>query len=154
MDALTRSLPTWSAAEYGRRLEAQRSGTLVQFAAWDAGAPIGRGHVLFPGHEQWSISAWRERCAEVRDVFVAADRRRAGIAKALMATLEQTTQDRDMSRIGLMVTLDEDHGPARALYRSLGYEKAHGPFVSSVTLQTDAGPRPVLAVAVYLLKKL
>ena len=87
-------------------------------------------------------------------MFVAADRRRAGIAKALMATLEQTTQDRDMSRTGLMVTLDEDHGPARALYRSLGYEKAHGPFVSSVTLQTDAGPRPVFGVAVYLVKEL
>lgn len=143
-----------SVGDYSRRLEAQRRGTLVQIAAWAAGVPIGRGHLLFPGHEQWSISAWRERCAEVRDVFVAADRRRAGIAKALMAALEQTAHDRDMSRIGLMVTLDEEHGPARALYQSLGYERAHGPFVSSVTLQTDAGPRPVFAVAVYLVKEL
>jgi GNAT superfamily N-acetyltransferase len=90
----------------------------------------------------------------VRDVFVTAVRRRAGIAKALMAALEQTAQDRGMHRIGLMVTLDEDHGPARSLYQSLGYEKAHGPFVSSVTLQTDAGPRPVLGVADYLVKEL
>lgn len=154
MDALTRSLPTWSAAEYGRRLEAQRRGTLVQVVAWDGEVPIGRGHVLFPGHEQWSISAHRCGCAEVRDVFVEPERRREGAASAVMWMLEQVVRERGMARIGLSVSASEDARPAGRLYERLGYEHAHGPYVSSTELPGDEGPIQVGAVMNYLLKEL
>ena len=154
MDALTRSLPTWSAAEFGRRLEAQRRGTLVQFAAWDAGVPIGRAHVLFPGHEQWSISAHRCRCAEARDVQVAHEHRRRGVATALMHALEAASRGRGMNRIGLTVAHDDDAAPARALYERLGYRFAHGPFIGGVTIPGDHGPIHFATVFTYLTKEL
>ncbi len=133
---------------------AQRANLLVQFVAWDGEAPVGKGHVLFPGHEHWSISALRYNCPEVRDVFVEAPHRRRGAAAALMDVLEEAARDRGFSRIGLSVAQDDEAGPARALYEKLGYEFAHGPYIGSVTLLTDEAPRPVGGVFVYLTKGL
>jgi GNAT superfamily N-acetyltransferase len=50
--------------------------------------------VLFPEHEEFSTSAVREGCAEVRDVFVARPRRRLGVATTLMETLEDAVRER------------------------------------------------------------
>jgi len=110
--------------------------------------------VLFPEHEEFSTSAVREECAEVRDVFVVRPRRRLGVATGIMALLEDAARDRGMFRIGLSVALDEDAAPARALYDRLGYAHAHGPYVSSTTLEGDEGPIPVGAVMNYLVKEL
>ena len=148
-----RALPVWSSGEYARRLNAQRRGELVQAIAWLGSEPIGRGMVLFPGHEEYSISALRERCAEVRDVFVAAEQRRRGVASAMMAALETAAWDAGMVRVGLSVSLSEDAAPARALYARLGYLHAHGPYVSSTNLDGDDGPIPVGAVMTYLVRK-
>ncbi len=148
-------MPLWSRREYRRRLSAQLVGHLVQVVAWDdAGVPVGRGMVLFPGHPEWSTSAERERCAEVRDVEVVEGRRRRGIGRSVMAELEAAARGQRASRIGLTVGTGEDARAARALYGALGYRRAHGPFVSSATLVTDEGPRPVFVVAVYLTKSL
>ena len=149
-----RALPVWSRSEYARRLGAQRRGDLVQAVAWLDQEPIGRGMVLFPAHEEYSISAVRERCAEVRDVFVAFEHRRRGAARALMASLEAAAREGGMVRTGLTVSLDEDAAPARALYSRLGYAKAHGPFVTSANLAGDEGPVPVGAVLTYLAREL
>jgi GNAT superfamily N-acetyltransferase len=149
-----RRLPLWNGREYRRRLEAQARGLLVQAIAWDGDDPIGRAMILFPGHEEWSISAHRERCAEVRDVYVMEHARRRGAATALMERLEREAGARGFDRIGLMVGLDDSYAAARRLYESLGYAMAHGPLVSSVNLLTDDGPRPVFGVARYLVKTL
>jgi GNAT superfamily N-acetyltransferase len=135
-------------------LAAQERGELVQLIAWYGDAPVGRGHVLFPGHRQWSISAHRERCAEVRDVWVAPGRRRTGVATAIMRTCEEVVRGRGLARVGLSVALDEDAVPARALYEWLGYRTAHGPYVGTTRIDTDAGPKPVGAVFLYLVKEL
>jgi GNAT superfamily N-acetyltransferase len=116
--------------------------------------PVGRGHVLFPGHEQWSVSALRWNCPEVRDVFVVPEARRRGVSTAVMGALEQAVRDRGFSRIGLTVAQDEEAAPARALYDKLGYAFAHGPFIGSTAVATDEGPRPVGGVFVYLTKEL
>lgn len=151
---LMRELPTWSSRQYPLRLQAQRRGELVQVAAWEDEAPLGRGMVLFPAHEEYSISAERRGCAEVRDVFVAPDRRRGGVATALMGALESSAREAGMSRIGLAVSLDAPAAPARALYERLGYRYAHGPYVTSSTLVGDEGPFPVGAVLSFLVKDL
>jgi len=50
---------------------------------------------------------------------------------------------------------DEEHAPARALYESLGYRFAHGPFVTSTNLRGDDGRKiPVGAVMTYLVREL
>lgn len=154
LGALNRSLPLWSSVEYDRRLRAQRRFHLVQVVAWDRGLPIGRGTVLFPEHEEFSASAVREGCAEVRDVFVASDHRRRGVARALMKALEEAVRQHGMRRIGLSVALDDDAAPARALYDRLGYRHAHGPFLTSAMLQGDEGPLPVGAVLNYVVRDL
>jgi GNAT superfamily N-acetyltransferase len=85
---LNRRLGVWNGEEYGKRLVAQDHDQLVQAVAWFDQVPGGRGMVLFPEHEEFSASAVREGCAEVRDVFVARPRRRLGVATALMDVLE------------------------------------------------------------------
>ena len=85
LETLNRRLPVWNSREYHRRLLAQERGELVEAIAWFGDAPGGRGMVLFPEHDEFSTSAVREGCAEVRDVFVARPRRRLGVATALGA---------------------------------------------------------------------
>jgi ribosomal protein S18 acetylase RimI-like enzyme len=110
--------------------------------------------VLFPEHEEYSESAAREGCAEIRDVGVAEDYRRRGIGAAMLRALERIAHDRGAERIGLSVATEEQ--PARDLYAKLGYGHAHGPFLISARLDTDdgaglpVGPDPV----VYLTKSL
>jgi len=127
---------------------------MVQVVAWEDDRPIGRGMVLFPAHAEWSISAHRERCAEVRDVGVGESHRRRGVARAVMTALEEAARRAGMRRIGLAVALGEEDAPARGLYDVLGYERAHGPFISSTTLVGDDGPFPVGAAMVYVTKPL
>ncbi len=126
----------------------------MQAIAWFGEVPAGRGMVLFPEHDEFSTSAVREGCAEVRDVFVMRPRRRLGVATGIMALLEDAARDRGMLRIGLSVALDDDAAPARALYERLGYAHAHGPYVSTSKLEGDEGPIPVGAVMTYLVKEL
>ncbi len=154
LETLNGRLPLWNAGEYARRLAAQDRGQLVQAVAWVDPIPVGRGMVLFPEHEEFSTSAVREGCAEVRDVFVVRPRRRLGVATTLMTVLEDAARGRGMSRVGLSVALDEEAGPARALYEHLRYRFAHGPFVSSTDLIGEDGPVAVGAVMDYLVKEL
>jgi GNAT superfamily N-acetyltransferase len=154
VDALNRRLGLWNSGEYKRRLAAQEHEELMQAVAWFDRVPAGRGMVLFPEYEEYSISGVREGCAEVRDLFVVRPRRRLGVATALMDVLEDAVRSRGMRRVGLSVGLDEEAAPARALYERLGYRHAHGPFVSSTNLIADEGPVAVGAVMDYLIKDL
>ena len=111
--------------------------------------------VLFPGHEEYSESAEREGCGEVRDVAVAPEARRLGVATAMISVLEAATRERGIPRIGLSVALADDDAAARGLYAKLGYTVAHGPFITSTDLDADDGrPIPVGAVMCYLTKSL
>jgi GNAT superfamily N-acetyltransferase len=127
---------------------------MLQVVAWTGKAPVGRGMVLFAEHEEYSTSAVRERCAEVRDVFVVPERRREGVARAIMRMLEEVTYARGFVRVGLTVSTANDAEPARRLYEALGYRYAHGPFIGSTTLRSDDGPIPVGAVMTYLVREL
>lgn len=154
IEALNDRLSLWNASEYEKRLIAQDRLQLVQAVAWFDGLPVGRGMVLFPEHEEFSASAAREGCAEVRDVFVVRPRRRLGVATQVMSALEGAVREQGLRRAGLAVGLDDDAAPARALYERLGYRHAHGPFVSSTNLIGDEGPVAVGAVMDYLIKDL
>ncbi len=153
VERLNRDLPVWSSSEYERRLRAATRGEMVTLVAWDGERPLGRGMVLFPDHEEYSASATREGCAEVRDVSVLAEHRRAGVATAIMGGLEDAAREAGMARIGLSVSLGDEGAPARALYERLGYRHAHGPFLTSAVLEGDDGPIAVGAVLVYLVRE-
>jgi GNAT superfamily N-acetyltransferase len=154
LEPLNRLLTIWSSREYAKRRAAQRRGEMVQVVAWDGAVPIGRGMVLFPAHDEWSISALRERCCEVRDVSVVPSHRRRGIARSMMELLERAARGAGAGRIGLSVGLAEEDAPARTLYQALGYRQAHGPMITSVNLDGDEGPIPVGAALTYLVKDL
>lgn len=126
---------------------------MVQLVAWDRDVPVGRGTVLFPEHEEYSVSATRESCAEVRDVFVVPERRRSGVATVIMQALEDASRANGWSRIGLAVSTSQDAEPARRLHEALGYRPAHGPFISSTTLTSDDGQVPVGSAMTYLVKE-
>ena len=127
----------------------------MQVIAWDGERPVGKAMVLFPSHEEWSVSAERVGCAEIRDVGVVEDHRRRGVATAMISSLESAATARGMTRIGLSVALSDDDTPARTLYGKLGYALAHGPFISSTDLFDDDGrPIHVGAVMSYLTKPL
>jgi ribosomal protein S18 acetylase RimI-like enzyme len=154
LETLNRDLPLWNRDEYARRLLAQTRLQMVQAIAWDTATAVARGMVLFPEHDEYSDSAAREGCAEVRDVSVAEAFRRRGVATAVMRALEDETRSAGLRRIGLAVGIGDEAAPARALYERLGYRDAHGPFVIGTVLHGDDGPFPVSAAVVYLVKDL
>ena len=128
---------------------------MVQVVAWQDERPVGKAMVLFPGHDEYSESAEREGCGEVRDVAVAPEARRLGVATSMITLLEAATRERGIPRIGLCVALADDDAAARDLYAKLGYMVAHGPFITSTDLYADdERPIPVGAVMCYLTKSL
>lgn len=148
-------MPAWNSTEYAKRLAAQERGDLVQVVAWRDERPIGKAMVLFPRYEEYSVSAEREGCGEIRDVTVAPEARRLGVATALVAALEAAVRERGLTRIGLSVALAPDDAPARDLYAKLGYAVAHGPFITSTNLHDDDGrPIHVGAAMSYMTKSL
>jgi GNAT superfamily N-acetyltransferase len=111
--------------------------------------------VVFPGHPEWSESAFRENCPELRDVGVAKNWQRRGIGSRLIAASEETVRAAGFDRIGLGVGLEDGYEAARGLYEQSGYTFAHGPFVQAGLLEDDDGVRfPVAGVCVYLVKDL
>jgi GNAT superfamily N-acetyltransferase len=148
-------LPAWNSTEYAKRLAAQERSELVQVVAWNDDPPVGKAMVLFPGYDEYSTSAEREVCGEIRDVEVVPDMRRLGVATAMIAALEAAVGEHGLTRIGLSVALAAEDGPARDLYTKLGFAVAHGPFITSTNLFDDDGkPMPVGAVMVFLTKTL
>jgi GNAT superfamily N-acetyltransferase len=97
---LQAGLPAWNSTEYARRLAAQDRGELVQVVAWQDERAVGKAMVLFPGHDEYSESAEREGCGEVRDVAVAPEARRLGVATAMISVLEAATRERGIRASG------------------------------------------------------
>jgi GNAT superfamily N-acetyltransferase len=148
-------MPAWNSREHALRLAAQERGLLVQEVAWAAGVPVGRGMLVLPGHPEWSMMAHRENAPEVRDVSTAPSWRRRGIARALMLALEGEARALGFDRIALSVGLEPSFEAARLLYAALGYRHAHGPLISSTTLEAEDGSRfAVAGVMNYLVKDL
>ena len=58
--------------------------------------------------------------AEISELFVSADYRRLGVARALMAALEEQARAAGASSITVLTAADND--PALTLYRAMGFE--------------------------------
>jgi GNAT superfamily N-acetyltransferase len=155
LSAFQDGMPSWNSREYGQRLAYQDRGLAVQLVAWEGARPVGRAMLVLPGNPEWSTSAHREGCPEVRDVEVAEDSRRRGIATALVETLGDDAASAGFARLGLMVGLEESYGDASRLYERLGFRRVHGPFVVAARLEAEDGSAlPVAGVCVFLVKDL
>ena len=155
LDAFQATMPSWNGHEYPDRLRHQDRGHALQLVAWESEVAVGRAMVVFPGHPEWSASAFREGCPELRDVGVAEDWQRRGIGGRLIAAGEDAVRAAGFDRIGLGVGLDDGYEAARGLYERMGYTFAHGPFIQAALLEDDDGVGfPVAGVCVYLVKDL
>lgn len=155
LDAFQATMPSWNAREYAARLRYQDRGLAVQLVAWADASAVGRAMVVLPGHPEWSASAFREGCPELRDVGVAQDQQRRGIGSRLIAATEEVVRAAGFDRIGLAVGLEDRYEAARGLYERWGYAFAHGPFVQAARLEGQDGEAfAVAGVCVYLVKPL
>jgi GNAT superfamily N-acetyltransferase len=155
LERLQAWLPAWNGTEYERRLGSQERGLAVQLVAWIGDEPVGKAMVVFPGHEEWSPSAYREGCPEIRDLEVAPAWTRRGIGTSLIAAAEAEVRGRGFGRIGLGVGLEPSYAAARSVYDRLGYLVAHGPFIAAALLEDqDGAALPVAGVCMYLVKDL
>jgi len=155
LDAFQATMPSWNAVEYAERLGYQDRGLAVQLVAWAGTTAVGRAMVVLPGHPEWSESAFRENCPELRDVGVAEEWQRRGIGSRLIAACEEVVRAAGFDRIGLGVGLEDGYEAARGLYERSGYIFAHGPFVAAARLEGEDGVAfPVAGVCVYLVKTL
>jgi len=111
--------------------------------------------VVFPGHVEWSPSAYREGCPELRDLEVISAWARRGVGTALVAAAEAEVRSAGFDRVGLSVGVEPDYAAARAMYERLGYRAAHGPFVTAARLEGEDGRAiGVAGVCMYLVKRL
>ena len=76
------------------------------------------------GHAWWTVED-REagRVAFIYDIAVAPDHRRRGYARLALAEIETWAREHDCA--GVMLHVFGDNTPARALYRSVGFEETN-----------------------------
>jgi putative acetyltransferase len=87
------------------------------WSVWDAGQLVGCG----------AIKKLDDDHAEVKSMRVAADRKRSGIASAMLAHIVEEAQARGFSRLSLETGSSAHFEPARKLYEKFGFEYC-GPF--------------------------
>jgi GNAT superfamily N-acetyltransferase len=113
--------------------------------AWIGEEPVGHAHVAWTGTDTG--------VPDVQDVFVLSERRRQGVASALMAQAERAAAERGHSQIGVGYGVENE--PARRLYTSLGYRDAGlEPKRVQGTILIRGRPVEVDDTIVYLVKDL
>jgi ribosomal protein S18 acetylase RimI-like enzyme len=113
--------------------------------AWDGDEPVGHAHVAWAGTEL--------DLPEVQDVFVLEQRRRRGVATALMAHAERLAAERGHSCLSLSYSVGNEG--AIGLYRRLGYRDAgREPKRVQGTIVIRGCPVEIDDTLVYVLKDL
>jgi acetyltransferase len=104
------------AASYWQRVEREvAAGERIVLAAFDAGKLVGTVHLALAGQPNGIHRA------EVQKLLVHSDARGKGVAKALMARIEEAAKEAKRS----LLVLDTEKGSiAETLYARIGYERA------------------------------
>ena len=103
-----------------QRFQVQTDGAGLYLATWRDGMPVGYVLLHFKHPPHHASHDHYPRCAYVEALDVRAENRRQGFALALMCEAELRAKASGASLLGLSVAID--NGPARALYRKLGYQ--------------------------------
>jgi GNAT superfamily N-acetyltransferase len=112
--------------------------------AWEERSPIGHAYVAWEGTELG--------LPELQDVFVAPERRGAGVGTALTREAERLVAAHGHDRLSLSVGVGNPR--ARALYERLGYEPAdHPPKHIRGTILLRSGPLEVDDTLLYYVKR-
>jgi GNAT superfamily N-acetyltransferase len=128
------------------RLSDQAGEASTYLVAWDGREPVGHVHIAWTGTHLG--------VPEIQDVFVAAERRRQGIASQLTRAAEARARERGWETISLSVS-EKGNDPARRLYAKLGYVEAPtDPVRVSGAILIRGQPLEVDDTLVYLTKRL
>lgn len=114
----TRTWPRTARRFWRGCLSAQTKGAMTVATAYVDETVVGFGYL------DWNSQYERFRAAgipEIKDLHVAEQYRRQGVATAIMAFLEDTARSGGCRRVGLGVGLNADYGSAQRLYARLGY---------------------------------
>ena len=128
------------------RLSDKTGEASTYLVAWDGREPVGHVHLAWTGTHLG--------VPEIQDVFVAAERRRQGIASQLTRAAEARARARGWETISLSVS-QKGNEPARRLYAKLGYVEAPtDPVRVSGAILIRGQPLEVDDTLVYLTKRL
>jgi GNAT superfamily N-acetyltransferase len=128
------------------RLSDQTADVSTYLVAWDGREPVGHVHIAWTGTHLG--------VPEIQDVFVAAERRRQGIASQLTRAAEARARAQGWETISLSVS-EKGNDPARRLYAKLGYmEASTDPVRVSGPILIRGQPLEVDDTLVYLTKRL
>jgi GNAT superfamily N-acetyltransferase len=124
---------------------ARLGGRGTYLVAWDGEEPVAHTHVA------WERT--RLGVPEIQDVFVREERRRQGIAEAIMLATEQAVAALGHRRVSLSHGIADT--VAKSLYEKLGYRDAGiEPQRVQGTIMIRSGPLEVDDTLVYLIKDL
>ena len=129
LPAVVAGIPSRAPERYGRQLELQGRGGFVFLIAWLNDAPVGFVGVGMYEDGSPEVLAESRGFAMVSDLYVEEPYRRRGVARALMAALEDEALDAEMPGVVLDTGTDDKFAAARALYRDLGYVDRGGIFL-------------------------
>jgi len=160
LDALNAA---FQAGEYfARRFVDAQADRCVLLAAWEGQAPVAHGYLWEAAEPESSqhlsaLEPVRTHLGGVpllQNLQVAADHRRRGIGRLMVAAIERAATDRGHRRIALGV--DPDNLPARRLYLDLDYHDwPHGLVeVSYDGLADDGTPQTFTESSVMMVKDL
>ena len=131
----------WSPPEsiHALDLEALRSPEITFWTVWDGASLLGCGALkeLDPSH------------GEIKSMHTAADHRRRGVARALLAHIVDEARSRSYRRLSLETGSMAGFAPARALYAGFGFvgTAPFGDYILDsnsvfMTLELAPGPGP------------
>jgi ribosomal protein S18 acetylase RimI-like enzyme len=140
LDALEAGLVSRDPAQHVRRLEHhERSAGYVELIGWLDGRAA--GWVALGWHDDAAVVDMLESrgLALVHDLHVEEECRRRGVARALMLALEDRARSLGAPGVILDTGTDGYFVAARALYRSLGYERVGGVYFGGWSDPDHAG---------------
>jgi GNAT superfamily N-acetyltransferase len=150
LPAVVARIPSRSPERYRRQLELQGRGGFVFLVGWLDDAPA--GFVGIGMHEDGSreVLAESRGFAMVSDLYVEEPYRRRGLARALMAALEDEAREAEMPGVILDTGTGESYAAARVLYRDLGYVEQGGIYLGGWSDPDRPGVHLVDPVTLWL----